>query len=57
MTLYMITLTDCPLFVATGLPNTIRQDIHPNIRLKGNLPAGYSAGTIPLLLTLSYLGF
>ena len=32
-------------------PNTIQQDIHPNIRLAGNLPAGYSAGTILLPIT------
>ena len=31
-------------------PNTIQQDIHPNIRLAGNLQAGYSAGTILLLI-------
>ena len=29
-------------------PNTIQQDIYPNIRLAGNSPAGYSAGTILL---------
>ena len=33
------------------LPNTIQQDIHPNIRLAGNSPAGYSAGTILLPIT------
>ena len=27
-------------------PNTIQQDIHPNIWLAGNSPAGHSAGTI-----------
>ena len=50
MTLFMITLTDCPLFVVKGLPNTIQQDTHPNIRLAGKLPAGYLAGTILLLI-------
>ena len=35
---------DCPLFVARGLPN------YPNIRLAGNSPTGYSAGTILLLI-------
>ena len=33
------------------LPNTIQQDIHPNIWLAGNSPAGYSAGTILLPIT------
>ena len=32
-------------------PNTIQQDIHLNIRLAGNSPAGYSAGTILLPIT------
>ena len=30
------------------VPNTIHQDIHLNIRLAGNSPAGYSARTILL---------
>ena len=33
------------------LPNTIQQDIHRNIRLAGNSPAGYSARTILLPIT------
>ena len=45
----MITLTDCPLFVARGLPNTI-QNTHRNIRLAENSPAGYLAGTLLLLI-------
>ena len=32
-------------------PNTIQRDIHPNIRLAGNSPAGYLAGTILLPIT------
>ena len=32
-------------------PNTIQQDIHPNIRLAGNSPAGCSAETILLPIT------
>ena len=32
-------------------PNTIQQDIHLNIRLAGNSPAGYSAGIILLPIT------
>ena len=32
-------------------PNTIQKDIHLNIWLAGNSPAGYSAGTILLLIT------
>ena len=32
-------------------PNTIQQDIHLNIRLAGNSPAGYLAGTILLPIT------
>ena len=32
-------------------PNTIQQDIHPNIRRAGNSPAGYSAQTILLPIT------
>ena len=32
-------------------PNTIQQDIHMNIRLAGNSPAGYSVGIILLPIT------
>ena len=41
----MITLTVHSLW-----PNTIQQDIHLNIRLPGNSPAGYSAGTMLLVI-------
>ena len=39
-------------------PNTIQQDIHPNIQLAGNLPAGYLAGTIllPIIQKTSHYG-
>ena len=36
----------CRAYCHSGLPNTIQHDIHPNIRLAGNSPAGYSARTI-----------
>ena len=39
-------------------PNTIQQDNHQNIRLAGNLPAGYSAGTIlfPIIQKIRHYG-
>ena len=40
-----------PLLVGFSGPNTIQQDIHPNIRLARNSPAEYSAGTILLPIT------
>ena len=39
-------------------PNTIQQDNHQNIRMAGNLPAGYSAGTIlfPIIQKIRHYG-
>ena len=39
-----------PLLVSFSRPNIIQQDIHQNIRLAGNSPAGYLAGTILSLI-------
>ena len=46
------------LYIKKSQPNTIQQDIRPNIRLAGNSPAGYSAGTIrlPIIQKIRHYG-
>ena len=51
-------LPGIPFGLCLQVPNTIQQDIHPNIVLAGNLPAGYSAGTIllPMIQKVRHYG-